>query len=66
MKFPQHSLAGAGVLTAEAGGKITGVCTSLDNRNKSGGGSPLRMGLTERQVVGKTCSGVKFDHALYV
>ena len=22
------------------------------------------MGLTERQVVGKTCSGVKFDHAL--
>ena len=29
MKFPQNFLAGAGVLTAGAGGEITGVCTAL-------------------------------------
>ena len=28
-KFPQNFLAGAGVLTAGAGGEITGVCTAL-------------------------------------
>ena len=29
MKFPQNFLAGAGVLTAGAGGEMTGVCTAL-------------------------------------
>ena len=29
MKFPHTFLAGAGVLTAGAGGEITGVCTAL-------------------------------------
>ena len=51
MKFPQHFLAGAGVLTAGAGGEITEFAQL--NRNKSGGESPLRMGLTERQVAGR-------------
>ena len=32
MKFPQNFLAGAGVLTARAGGEITGVCTALDSK----------------------------------
>jgi hypothetical protein len=30
MKFPSNFLAGAGVLTAGAGAKITGVCTALN------------------------------------
>ena len=30
MKFPQDFLAGAGVLTAGAGGEMTGVCTALN------------------------------------
>ena len=29
MKFPQNFLAGAGVLTAEAGGEMTAVCIAL-------------------------------------
>ena len=29
MKFPQNVLARAGVLTAGAGGEMTGVCTAL-------------------------------------